>query len=70
MTELEIVGMSCPHCVKSVQEALAAVSGVSRVVAVELESGRASVEGGADPQALVSAVRQAGYEARVAKTDE
>lgn len=63
MTELKIRGMTCQHCVRAVSEALAAVAGVSRVVAVELETGRAAVEGDVDPQALVAAVKEAGYEA-------
>ena len=63
---LAIDGMSCGHCVAAVTEALSAVPGATvRRVAV----GAATVE--LDPQAasaeqLVQAVRDAGYEARVA----
>lgn len=64
MIELNIKGMSCPHCVKAVSEALGTVPGVIRVVSVDLESGRTRVEGNADPQALVAAIRTAGYEAQ------
>jgi len=63
MIELNVRGMTCQHCVKAVTEALAAVPGVRRVVSVELAAGRALVEGEVDPEALVAAVREAGYEA-------
>src|SRR5688572_29679847 len=63
---LAIDGMSCGHCVAAVTEALSAVRGATvQRVAV----GAATVE--LDPQSasaeqLVEAVRDAGYEARVA----
>jgi copper chaperone CopZ len=66
VTELEISGMSCARCLQTVRDALAAVAGVTRVRSLELEGGRALVEGDQDPQALVAAVRGAGYDARVA----
>ncbi len=59
---LRVSGMTCNHCVSHVTQALQAVAGVTRVQ-VTLERGEAVVEGGADPQALVAAVRAAGYEA-------
>ena len=65
MIELKVKGMSCQHCANAVSEALASVPGVSRVVSVELGSGRALVEGDAEPEALASAVAEAGYEAEV-----
>jgi copper chaperone len=65
MIELKVKGMSCQHCANAVSEALASVPGVSRVVSVELDSGRALVEGDAEPEALASAVAEAGYEAEV-----
>ncbi|MES1937162.1 CopZ family metallochaperone [Salinisphaera hydrothermalis] len=65
MTKLKIEGMSCQHCVKSVDEALSEVSGVDRVVAVRLDEGEAEVEGSAEPNALVAAVEEEGYDARV-----
>ena len=63
MIDLTIKGMSCQHCVKAVREALAAVPGVNRVTSVDLESGRASVEGEVEPRVLIAAVKEAGYEA-------
>ncbi len=62
---LAIEGMSCGHCVAAVTKALAGLSGVEvQRVAV----GAASIA--LDPQAtstdaVLSAVREAGYEARV-----
>ncbi|MGB7756779.1 MAG: cation transporter [Salinisphaera sp.] len=66
MTKLKIDGMSCQHCVKSVDAALSEVPGVDRVVAVRLDEGEAEVEGSADTNALIAAVEEEGYEARVA----
>ena len=63
MIELKVTGMSCQHCVQAVKDALAGVIGVTGVEQVELESGRALVEGNASPEALVAAVKAAGYDA-------
>ena len=63
MVELKVEGMSCMHCVKAVTDALSDVPGVTKVQEVSLESGTASVEGSPDPQALVAAVKEAGYQA-------
>lgn len=65
MIELELIGMTCQHCVGAVREALAEVPGVTRIASVDLDSGRALVEGNPDPAALVAAVQEAGYEAGV-----
>jgi copper chaperone CopZ len=51
MITLKIEGMTCGHCVKAV---------------VSLEQKQAVVSGDPKPDALVSAVEEAGYEARVA----
>ena len=67
MIDLKIKGMSCQHCVKAVRETLAAVSGVTEVAKVDLESGRASVDGQVEPSALIAAVKEAGYEAEIIK---
>ena len=65
MTELKITGMSCQHCVRHVTQALSAVPGV-READVRLAEGRALVRHeNADPQALLAAVEDAGYEAEV-----
>jgi copper chaperone len=66
MIRLKIEGMTCEHCVKAVQRALSEVPGVDRVAEVDLERGEALVAGEPQTEALVTAVRQEGYEARVA----
>ncbi len=63
MTELKIEGMTCGHCKKAVEQALAAVPGVEQVVEVSLEKGSARIDGTADPRALIVAVEEEGYKA-------
>ena len=63
---LTISGMTCMHCVAAVEKALAAVDGVDEVSGVVLEPGSATIIGNAPVEALIAAVRQAGYEASVA----
>jgi copper chaperone len=61
--QLTVNGMSCMHCVAAVEKALAAVDGVDEVIQVALEPGSATVKGGASTEALIAAVKEAGYEA-------
>ncbi len=61
---LNIEGMTCGHCQKAVIEALQGVQGVEQVE-VDLESGKAVVQGSADAQQLVAAVEDEGYDAAV-----
>lgn len=61
---LQVDGMTCEHCVRAVTRTLEGVPGVENV-AVSLAGGRAQVEGEADPQALVQAVKHEGYEANL-----
>ncbi len=65
MVTLSVTGMTCQNCVKHVTQALAAVPGVEQV-AVDLESGTARVQGNPDAKALVAAVEEEGYEAKIA----
>jgi copper chaperone len=65
MIELQVEGMSCTHCIKAVTEALSSVPGATKVHEVNLEQGRATVEGSPDPEALVAAVKEAGYQADI-----
>ena len=60
---LEIRGMTCNHCVAAVKKELAAVAGVEDAQ-VTLEPGSAMVTGNAPVEALIAAIRQAGYEAQ------
>ena len=66
-TILNIQGMTCGGCVKSVSNALQRIEGVAKVD-VALEQGRATVDYDADvtdPAELVEAVDDAGFEAAV-----
>lgn len=59
---LKITGMTCQHCVKHTREALEKVPGVEQVE-VSLEPGQAVIQGNAPIDALIQAVKDAGYEA-------
>ena len=64
---LKVEGMSCEHCVKSVTNALKELKGVKKAK-VSLKNGRAEVTYNSDQievDALVEAVKEAGYEATV-----
>lgn len=68
-TPLEVSGMTCAGCVGRVEAALAAVPGVLEAP-VNLALGRASVRhlaDAVDPESLVAAVAEAGYNARPAE---
>ena len=62
-TTLTVEGMSCEHCEQSVADALTELEGVTEVH-VDREAESATVEGDADPEALVAAVDDAGYTAQ------
>ncbi len=64
-TLLSIEGMTCASCVARVEKALQKVPGV-RAATVNLATEKASVHGAAALDALVAAVRAAGYEAAAA----
>ena len=61
---LKITGMTCNHCVMHTNKALQSVPGVESVE-VTLEPGAAKITGNADNEALIAAVKDAGYEAEV-----
>lgn len=63
-TTLKISGMTCGHCVAAVTKALQQVPGVEQAE-VSLDPQQAVVTGDAEPQALIAAVEQEGYEASV-----
>jgi Cu+-exporting ATPase len=68
-TTLALEGMHCASCVATIEDALAAVPGVSGA-SVNLATGRAHVSGRRlDPDRLVRAVRESGYGARAAEED-
>ena len=63
--ELKVKGMMCMHCVAHVKEALSKVEGV-KDVDISLEKGLATVtlEKDIDKETLISAVKEAGYDAQ------
>ena len=64
---LPIEGMTCASCVSRVERALKRVPGVERAeVNLATETATVALAQGALPEALVKAVRDAGYEARLA----
>ena len=63
METYEIKGMTCQHCVRAVERALARVPGVKAVRSVDLGRGVAEVEGAPEEQAVIAAIRDEGYEA-------
>ena len=61
--DLNVEGMSCPHCVHAVKTAVEAVSGVDKVD-VSLEKNRATVDfdpGVATLQMIKTAIEDQGY---------
>ena len=62
-TTLEIDGMTCGHCVASVQKEIGKIDGVTSVD-VDLASGRVQVESAAPltDAEVVAAVDEAGYQ--------
>lgn len=66
MIRLRIEGMTCGHCVKAVESALWQLPGVDRVAEVGLERGKALIFGELETAALIAALREESYEARVA----
>ncbi|WP_380184283.1 copper-exporting P-type ATPase CopA [Kalamiella sp. sgz302252] len=63
-TLLTLDGLSCGHCVKRVKETLEQRADVEQA---EVSINQARVTGEADPQALIAAVEQAGYQATLAE---
>jgi copper chaperone len=65
MIKLKVSGMTCEHCERAVTNALADVAGVEKVIAVNRQNNEAIIEGAADPEALLSAVREEGYDVEI-----
>ncbi|MDE7152337.1 MAG: heavy-metal-associated domain-containing protein [Candidatus Amulumruptor sp.] len=61
-TVYNIQGMNCPHCQATVTRAISAVEGV-KSVEVSLSGKNATVEGNPAPEAVIAAVRAAGFDA-------
>lgn len=62
-TAYTVSGMTCGHCVASVQQEVGRIDGVTGVE-VELDSGTVTVESDStlDPAAVTAAIAEAGYE--------
>ena len=60
--EVQVVGMTCGHCVSAVTEEVSGVSGVTGVD-VDLAAGRVTVtsESGLDLDQVEAAIAEAGY---------
>jgi copper chaperone len=63
-TVLQITGMTCNHCVMSVTKTLQKIPQVESAQ-VDLAKGEAVVRGNAPAEAMVAAVKAAGYGAEV-----
>jgi len=65
-TQLQVDGMSCPSCVRHIDNALCEISGVQKVD-VKLREGLVTVthDAKAAPTSLIEALRDAGYESRL-----
>jgi Cu+-exporting ATPase len=62
--KLDVRGMTCQNCARSVENALASTPGVTKVT-VNLENAEAAVEYDTDlvkPEVLANAVRELGYD--------
>ncbi len=64
-TTIAVEGMTCGHCVSSVQKEVGKVEGVTDV-SVDLESGQVTIvaDSTPDPAVLQEAVEEAGFEVR------
>lgn len=64
--ELKVEGMTCGNCARHVEEALRPLAGVQGID-VDLDGARVRVTGTADTAALIAALDDAGYPARLAE---
>ena len=60
---INIVGMSCNHCVAHVKEALEGINGV-KIIDVSLDNNNALVETEVDNDVLINAIEEEGYEVK------
>lgn len=61
MESVKIKGMSCQHCVGSVQKALEAIPGIDNVI-VDLEQGSAKYDGSVSKEVIENTIRNIGFE--------
>ena len=65
---LAVDGMTCAACVSRVEKALGKIEGV-KSASVSLASHSARIEGDATPPALIEAIENAGYDAKLLQSD-
>nr|WP_321458159.1 heavy-metal-associated domain-containing protein [uncultured Cohaesibacter sp.] len=65
MITLNVKEMACGGCVKSVTEAVKSIDSAAEVDA-SLETGEVKVQSGANPEAIRSAIEEAGFPAALA----
>lgn len=65
--EIMVGGMSCAHCAKRVEEALAAIPGVKASVNLKKKTAYADLSAQVEDAVLMEAVAQAGYTATAIK---
>ncbi|MCV7431142.1 cation transporter [Mycolicibacterium bacteremicum] len=58
---LDVQGMSCGHCVKSITAAVTPLAGVTSVD-VDLAAKKVTVTGNADPGVVAAAIEDCGYD--------
>ena len=63
MIAINVEGMTCMGCVKSVKNALAKADPEAKVE-VDLESGRVEIDSAAARETLVAAIENAGYDVK------
>lgn len=56
--KLNVEGMTCAHCQRAIERAVAALGGTARV---DLAAGTVEVDGVADPAAVRAAIEDEGY---------
>ena len=69
MEQYHITGMSCAACSSRVEKAVSAVDGVT-ACSVSLLTNSMGVEGNASPEAVISAVKAAGYGAALKRREK
>lgn len=65
MQVLNVTGMTCGGCVKSVEKAVAKAA-PDVAVTVDLAAGKVSFADGVDPAPVIAAIERAGFEAKPA----
>ncbi len=65
MLRLNIVGMTCQHCVQAIRQAVAGVAPHANT-SVDLAAGTADITGPADVAPVIAAIQAEGYQASTA----